>query len=331
MIHFPRIHGMLLAALLLVLLLPAPGAAAVAPPPPPPAAAGAGINWLQAVTDQVNHLVTADAATLVDIGYIELYFIAIFTLITMVSRWQLSHMVVGFRPVNFHIGDLILFLVQLSICSALLHYYLAPFPGSGLKLYQLPDAFGKSISGTLDMSIVDDFYHRVTTALNSTNKPGGLNFLGILIYIQVIGNLAFASLIMFAVNTFGFVAYGMFVLFGPLIIPLYLTNHFRSKFWGWVDHLIVFGMYRAVSAALTFVWLNVLVSFFDNTVNGDYSIGHWLALIPTLLMLTVSFGWTMFKIPAVTSMLFGGAGAGAQAATDAAVAKLVELAHAALL
>jgi type IV secretion system protein VirB6 len=135
---------------------------------------------------------------------------------------------------------------------------------------------------------------------------------------------------MFAVNAFGFAAYGLFTLFGPLLIPLYLTRNFHSKFWGWVDNLIVFAMYRAVSAALTFVWLNVLVSFFDNTVNGDYSIGHWLALVPTLLMLTVSFAWAMFKIPALTSMLFGGAGAGAQGATDSLTSKLAQLAQAAL-
>ena len=54
MLHRIRLHRLLLVALLLALLLPTPGATAVAPPPPPLAAGGAGINWLQAVTDQLN-------------------------------------------------------------------------------------------------------------------------------------------------------------------------------------------------------------------------------------------------------------------------------------
>src|SRR5262249_26776147 len=112
--------------------------------------------------------------------------------------------------------------------------------------------------------------------------------------------------------------------------PLYLTRSFRNKFWGWIDGLIVFAMYRAVAAALSFIWLNVIVGFFDHTVHGDYSLGHWLALLPTLFMLIGAFALSMFKVPALTSMLFGGAGAGIQAATDTLTVKLAALAEAAL-
>ena len=317
-----------LLALLLALVLPAPGAAAPQPPPPPNVAGG--IAWLQAITDQTNQLVTTNAGALVDIGYIELYFIGVFTLVSMAARWQLAHMVVGFRPVNFTIGDLFLFLINLSICSLMLHYYTVPFPGTNINFHQLPDTFARAIAGTLDSSILNDFLDRVKKIIDATNKPVPWNIVNVFIYFQVMINMAFADLIMFAVNAFGFVAHGIFSLFGPLVIPLYLTRNFRGKFWGWIDGLIVFAMYRAVSAGLSFIWLNVIVGFFDHTVNGDYSLGHWLALLPTLFMLMGAFAWTMFKIPALTSMLFGGAGAGAQAATDTLTAKLAALAEAAL-
>ena len=50
---------MLVPALLLALLLPAPGAAAAQPPPN----VGGGIDWLQAITDQTNQLVTASTCS----------------------------------------------------------------------------------------------------------------------------------------------------------------------------------------------------------------------------------------------------------------------------
>jgi type IV secretion system protein VirB6 len=323
-----RFKSTLHVSALLALILPAPGLAAGAPPVPPGVAGG--IAWLQAITDQTNQLVTANAGALVDIGYVELYFIGVFTLISMVARWQLAHMVIGFRPVNFAIGDLFLFLINLSLCSVMLHYYTAPFPGTNINFHQLPDTFARAIAGTLDTSILNDFLDRVRNAVDATNRPVPWNVVNVLIYFQVMTNMALADLVMFAVNAFGFVAHGIFSLFGPLVIPLYLTRSFRNKFWGWIDGLIIFAMYRAVAAGLSFIWLNVILGFFDYTVRGDYSLGHWLALLPTLFMLMGAFAWSMFKVPALTSMLFGGAGAGVQAATDTLTVKLAALAEAAL-
>ena len=37
-------------------------------------------------------------------------------MITMVVRWNLAHMVIGYRPVNFTIGDLFVFLFKLFAC-----------------------------------------------------------------------------------------------------------------------------------------------------------------------------------------------------------------------
>ena len=263
-------------------------------------------------------LTTAHADQLVSFGVIELNFIAILALVGVVARWQLAHMVIGFRPVNFTIGDFFTFLIQLLICSVMLHYYNSPLPG-GLNLHQLPQAVGGAIANTLDTSVVDDLLTRVSAVIDGTAQPSVFNEFGIIVYMTIMLFMALVDLAMFAVDAFGYVGYGIFALFGPLMIPLYMTRNFASKFWSWLDGFIVFGMYRAVSAALTYVWLHVLIGFFDNTVAGDYSIGHWIAILATLVMLCGAFVWSMFKVPMLTSMLFGGAASGAQAATDAMV------------
>src|ERR1051326_8336267 len=263
-------------SLLLFILLPVSATAAGSPPRSAP-----GSDWLSKVTDQVNDLVTMHGDQLVTIGNIELAFLALLTLVGIVVRWQISHMVIGFRPVNYSIGDLIGFFINLAVCSVLLHYYNTPFPGAGISIHQIFPALAKVVSNIFDQSIVDGFLARVSKAANGTHAPGALDIVGAIVYSLVLLNICVMDLIMFAVNAFGFVVLGMFTLFGPLMIPLFITRNFKSKFWQWVDGLLVFSMFRAVSAGISLIYVNIFIGFFDNSVNGDYSLGHWLALLPT--------------------------------------------------
>lgn len=312
----------LLLTLLVCLLLPVATYAAAAP--------ATGTNWLQQVTTEVDTLTTTHGDALVDMGVTELNFIALMSLIVMVVRWNLAHMVIGFRPVNFTVGDLFVFFFKLFACSLMLHYYFNPFPGTAISLHNLFAYIAQAIASTLDQDIINDFLTRVRNVGDTSQRPVGLDVVGVIVYFAVMLNMALIDLAMFAVDAFGWVAYGIFSLFGPLAIPLYMTKNFSSKFWGWLDGLIVFSFYRAVSAGFSFIWLNVLVGFFDNTVAGDYSLGHWLAILGTLIMLTGAFFWGMFKIPMITSMLFGGVGAAAQGFTSTVTGTITAAAEAAL-
>jgi hypothetical protein len=288
-----------------------------------------GIDWLSQITDQVNALVTNHADQLVDLGTTELAFLAIFTLVGIVVRWQISHMVIGFRPVNYTIGDLLAFFINLAACSLLLHYYNTPLPGAGISIHQVFPALAKSVANLLDQSLVDAFLDRVRESAAGTQAPSAFNLTGAIVYTTVLWNVAFMDLIMFAVNAFGFIALGMFTLFGPLLIPLFITRSFKHKFWQWVDGLLAFSMFRAVSAAVSFIYLNVLIGFFDNTVAGDYSLGHWLALIPTLILLNGGLIWSMFQVPRLTGMIFGGIAGYAQGFVDSLTSTIVAMATAA--
>ena len=311
-------------SLLLFILLPVSATAAGSPPLSAP-----GIDWLSKVTDQVNDLVTMHGDQLVTIGNIELAFLALLTLVGIVVRWQISHMVIGFRPVNYSIGDLIGFFINLAVCSVLLHYYNTPFPGAGISIHQIFPALAKVVSNIFDQSIVDGFLARVSKAANGTHAPGALDIVGAIVYSLVLLNICVMDLIMFAVNAFGFVVLGMFTLFGPLMIPLFITRNFKSKFWQWVDGLLVFSMFRAVSAGISFIYVNIFIGFFDNSVNGDYSLGHWLALLPTLILLNGGLLWSMFQVPRITGMIFGGVAGQAQTFVDTVTSNIVRFATAA--
>jgi type IV secretion system protein VirB6 len=314
----------LLPVFLFMILLPIDGAAAGGPN-----ALAPGVDWLQQVTDQVNQLVTTHGDQLVDFGNTELAFLALLTLVGIVVRWQLSHMVIGFRPVNYTLGDLLAFFINLAVCSVLLHYYNTPLPGTSLSIHQVFPALAKAITNVFDQTAIDGFLDRVRQAAAGTQGPTTLDITGAIIYAMVLVNVALMDLIMFAVNAFGFIAQGIFTLFGPLMIPLFITRNFKGKFWHWVDGLLVFSMFRAVAAAVSFIYLNVMIGFFDNTVRGDYTLGHWLALIPTLILLNGGLLWAMFQVPRITGMIFGGVAGQAQAFVSSLTSAIVTLATAA--
>lgn len=290
--------------------------------------AARGVDWLSKVTDQVDVLVTTHGDQLVAIGNIELAFFALLTLAGIVVRWQLSHMVIGFRPVNYTIGDLLAFFINLAVCSVLLHYYFTPLPGAGISIHQIFPAFAKVVSNSFDQSIVDGFLARVSKAVDGTHAPGALDIVGAIVYSFVLLNICVMDLAMFAVNAFGFVVLGMFTLFGPLMIPLFITRNFKNKFWQWVDGLLVFSMFRAVAAGISFVFVNVIIGFFDNSVKGDYTLGHWLALLPTVILLNGGLIWSMFQVPRITGMIFGGVAGQAQSFVDTVTSSIVRFATA---
>ena len=193
------------ARLLLILFLPTTGAAAGSP-------VVTGVDWLSQVTDQVNNLVTTHGDQLVSIGNTELAFFALMTLVGIVVRWQISHMVIGFHPVNYTVGDLLAFFINLAVCSILLHYYNTPLPVAGISIHQIFPALAKVVTNVFDQSIVDGFLTRVSRAFDGTQAPSALNLVGVVVYTNVLLNICFMDLIMFAVNAFGFIALGMFTL-----------------------------------------------------------------------------------------------------------------------
>jgi hypothetical protein len=48
-----------------------------------------------------------------------------------------------------------------------------------------------------------------------------------------------------------------------------------------------------------------LISF--SNLHG-YTVGQWLVSVPYLMLITVVFLWTMFKVPEITHIIFGGIG-----------------------
>ena len=140
----------------------------------------------------------------------------------------------------------------------------------------------------------------------------------ILCYVLVQIMLGMASAILFVINCSSFILYGVTALFGPVFIPLLMTQNFKAKFYHFLDVLISFAMIRAVAAAFIFVWAGFMNGFLQQTFNGNYSMEMWIANLIPCLMVFVAFIINMLFIPSMTQAIFGGAAGLVSAAPGAA-------------
>lgn len=284
-------------------------------------APAAGLDWGGMVVDTVNELITSKGDVLVHDGLLLLTFIGLGKLFLLVARMLWRRMdSFGYASwhVSIHFSEILILLFQITLCSVALQHYMVPFPGTNLSLHQIPTALARGLVADFDTATTDQFLQYVVQAVTQTSKPNPLQILEIIIYLFILLDMGLLSAAMFVVSSFGFVGVGVYVVLGPLFIPLALTKHFYGWFWNWLQGLFSFAMYRVMATAVGYVWANVYIYFFVHGMGTDFSIANWIAQLPLVVMLTVAFVYCMFKIPAMTSALFSGAGAIGQSYVEAA-------------
>jgi hypothetical protein len=167
-------------------------------------------------------------------------------------------------------------------------------------------AGASEIAGMIDLTTLDKLQDLIDACAAGLEHPPVWNFFGLFVYIFVLGGMVCLDATLLLITGLGFFAVGLGQVFGPLVVTFLLIPGWSGKFWRWVDFMWIYSWYRAVAAAYVWVASNFLINFFQNSVNGDYSLGHFagLALLMLSSILMVVFG--AFKVPAFTAELFGG-------------------------
>jgi type IV secretion system protein VirB6 len=268
--------------------------------------AGSGVDWLYQFTNNLTNLTTQNGGALTQLGLIELSCIALFTLISMVVNWNTLGMTLRFHTHPVRAGDLTHFLLRLIICCLLISYWVNPFPGASFGINHFFSYIAQSMVAAFDQSSLDNLLQLLKTAGDNTAMPSLMAPLQILCYFYVQGLLGLASAILFLINCSSFILYGVTALFGPVFIPLLMTQTFRAKFFHFLDVLISFAMIRAVAGAFIFVWGGFMNAFIQQTFNGNYSMEMWLANLIPCTMVYLAFILNMLFIPSITQAIFGG-------------------------
>ena len=280
--------------------------------------ASSGVDWLYQFTNNLTNLTTQNGGALTNLGLIELSCIALFTLISMVVNWNTSGMTLRFHTHPVRAGDLTHFLLRLIVCCLLINYWVNPFPGASFGINHFFSYIAQAMVAAFDQHSLDQFLQLLKTAADSTPTPSFTAPTEILCYIIVQLILGLASAILFVINCSAFILYGVTALFGPIFVPLLMTQTFRAKFFQFLDVLISFAMIRAVAAAFIFVWAGFMNGFLQQTFNGNYSMEMWIANLIPCLMVFVAFIINMLFIPSMTQAIFGGAAGLTSAATKLA-------------
>lgn len=276
------------------------------------------MDWLYQFTNNLTNLTTQNGGALTQLGLAELSAIALFTLISMVINWNTSGMTLRFHTQPVRAGDLTNFLLKLIVCCLLENYWVNPFPGASFGINHFFSYIAQAMVAALDQHSLDQLLQLFKTAGDGTAMPALTAPVQILCYVLVQLLLGLASAILFVINCSAFILYGVTALFGPIFIPLLMTQNLKAKFFHFLDVLIGFAMIRAVAAAFIYVWAGFLNGFIQQTFNGNYSMEMWLANLVPCLMVFIAFIVNMLFIPSMTQAIFGGA-AGLVSAAPSAV------------
>ena len=266
------------------------------------------VDWLGQFTQGLTNLTTQNGGALSNFGMLLLTFIATMILIGIavrMSSWS-AHFG-GHRSVS--LDELRTFLFRLLFCCVIEHYWVTNLPGASFGFNRMFSYIAAAISQILDQAQLNQLNALLATAGHNTPIPTVLAPMESFCYYYVEGLLGMASGIIFLINCSSLIFYAVAALFGPLMIPLYMTETFRGKFLHFVEVLLSLAMIRAVAAAFIYVWAQFLTGFMNQTFQGDYSIANWLANLIPFTTIFIAFILNMFLIPSVTQMIFGG-GAG---------------------
>lgn len=284
-----------------------------------------GQDWLYQFVNNLTALTTANGGVLTNLGVSMLSFIALMMLINMVITYSTANMTFSLNPVPLEGGEIIRFLLRLAVCCLLETYWVNPVPGTGISLNHFFSTVAQGIVTVFDQNSLQNFTQLLADAGNQMGAPGMFSIPEQICYWLVQIFLALASAILFVINISSFIFYAITALFGPLFIPLYMTNSFRGKFYHFVEVLLSFAMIRVVASAFIFVWEGFMNTFLQQTFHGDYSIGMWIANFIPFVMVFMAFIINMLFIPAITQAIFGG-GASVAGTVQGAVAKALAVA-----
>lgn len=283
-----------------------------------PLAHGAGLSdYVGTVTASVTNLVTGTAPVFLTFGNQLLTSLGIFMLALYGIKWA-AHSAARHHG-EFDFPGLIHFFGLFLVAEALMRYYNAPLPWSGTSFHQLLPVTGQQLASAIDVSSLDTLTSRITGIVNGTERPSIFNPLELISFVGVFIDMLLIEGILFGVTILGFIAVGIGSVMGPLFVPWLIIPRFSWLFWNWISFMLQYSFYQVVASALVYVWTNVLVTFIDSAMHGDYTLAHMLVMLVPLGVLNVGMIFSVIKITSFCSDLFKGTASAGGGMAEAAI------------
>lgn len=264
------------------------------------------VDYVSMVTSSTDNLVSANSPVFLAMGNQLLTAIGIIMLVIYGLKWAL-HSASRHHP-EFDFPGVIHFFALFLVAEIMMRYYNTPLPWTSSSFHQLLPDTGRQLAGIIDLSSLNTLVAAIKDATDNTQKPPA-DILMIFVYVCVLIDMFLVEGILFAVTILGFIAIGIGSLLGPLFIPWLIVPRLSWLFWNWIQFMLQYSFYRVLSSALVYIWANVIVRFFTNSIQHDYSLPHFLLLIVPFGMLNIGLFFSVFKITSFVSDLFKGTAA----------------------
>jgi hypothetical protein len=284
----------------------------------------ADTDWGQLVFQSVNNLVDADGGLFVHYGIALVAAAGFCKLMYGLIRSGIQRLEsVGSFQIQLDLWDVLRTLFQVWVLTQLLQYWVVAPWGMTHSLHQIPMYLSDGLVSALAHSKADQVMGYVKTASAQLEKPNPMALLDVAVYLWILIQMGVLSLVMFIITSFAYVGEAVFVVITPLFAWCTFFGTVFSWFWNCVQNMFSFAFYKVLGGVIVYVLSDVMVNFFVTGVSADYSISHWIVLLPVVLMLTGLFVFSLLLIPVLCSSIFNGAGLIGQAAV-AAIGKLAQ-------
>jgi hypothetical protein len=278
----------------------------VIPLPPDVDTAIAGtVNFEGTVTQGVTDLVSNVAPSIMPFGWTLLALFGVYALLQTLLQGTLRSIAMHhYNPLATTAYVAVLF--RIAIASLMLTFYMVPLPGLPFNFHQIFPYLAQALANAVTTDLLKQVLGNFNDAIHFLPPVGVLQVLPALLTIVVLTLIALSQVAMTIITAGSYAIVGILTLCGPLMIPFYVLPGHDKEFWTWFDNMLAYSMYVFVGAAFIFIFCHSYVDFFSN-LHG-YTVGQWLVSLPYLVLITVVFLWTMFKVPEITHILFGGFG-----------------------
>jgi hypothetical protein len=278
-------------------------------------------DWGLVVFDAVNRLVDQDAALFVPIG-IQLVAYAAFSV--LIYRGVIIN---GLRKIGaitspshevLDLEGIVTIVFQMWVLTQILRYWAVPGWGMSHGIHQIPMYISDSLVAGMAASKADQLMAFVAGVAVKMKHPNPLIALDVIVYLFILLDMGILSLVTFLLTSSAYIFEAVFVVITPLFFWCTFFRTITSWCFNCIQNMFSFAAYKVVGGIIITILSDVLVNFFVSGVGPDYSIAHWIVLLPTVIMFTGLFVFSLLVVPLLCASIFNGAGAIGQAVTFAA-------------
>jgi hypothetical protein len=282
---------------------------AVLPPDIDTAIAGT-VNFEGTVTSGVTDLVTSVSPSVMAFGWTLLGVFGVYALLqTLLQSTMRQFASYHYHPLAIVVAYVAV-MFRIVVATTMMSFYLVPIPGLPFNFHQMFPFLANALSNSITTDLLKQVLTEFAQMAQFLPPVGILDVLPAMLTVIVLLLIALGQVGMTIITAGSYAIVGILTLCGPLMIPFYVLPGHDKKFWSWFDNMLSYSMYVFVGSGFIFIFCHSYLDFFTNL--HSFSVGQWLVSLPYLVLITVVFLWTMFKVPEITHIIFGGMGNVAQ-------------------